>query len=98
MKTFFSLISALLLAVLALAAEQPQKQIIVSYPKDTPAAVLEEAKKAVLEAGGFITHEYHLIMGFAASAPAKILDTIQAAGSDHHVIIEQDREVSINTS
>ncbi len=55
---FFSnviLIAVSVLSVLAFAAEQPQKQIIVSYPKDTPASVLEDAKKVVLEAGGFIT-------------------------------------------
>lgn len=43
-------------------------------------------------------HEYNLIMGFAATAPAKILETLQAAGKDHNVLIEEDSTVSINNS
>ncbi|EMF15487.1 uncharacterized protein SEPMUDRAFT_114581 [Sphaerulina musiva SO2202] len=98
---FFIFVSAIVLTFLAIfgvAADQPMKQIIISYPKGTPASVLEEAKKYVLDAGGFISHEYNLIMGFAATAPAKILETLQAAGKDHNVLIEEDSTVSINNS
>ncbi|KAM3423420.1 hypothetical protein BST61_g853 [Cercospora zeina] len=92
-------ISTILLALLAIfaAAVEPKHQVIISYPKGTPASVMEDAKKAIIEAGGFVTHEYHLIMAIAATVPAKILDTIQAAGAGHNVLIEQDGEVSINT-
>ena len=38
-----------LFAVFGLTAT-PQKQIIVSYPEDTPASVLEEAKDAIRKA------------------------------------------------
>lgn len=38
-----------LLAVLALAVA-PQKQVIVSYPKDTPTSVVEEAMDAIRKA------------------------------------------------
>lgn len=47
------LISALLLLCMAffgLAANSPERQVIVSYPKNTPSSVLEEAKKAILDA------------------------------------------------
>lgn len=55
---FFIFVSAIVLTFLAIfgvAADQPMKQIIISYPKGTPASVLEEAKKYVLDAGGFIS-------------------------------------------
>lgn len=46
--------------------------------------------------GGVITHEYSLIMGFAAKVPAKVLESVQAMGQEHNVLIEQDQIVSIN--
>jgi hypothetical protein len=35
-------------------------------------------------------------MGFAAKVPAKVLESVQAMGSEHNVLIEQDQVVSIN--
>jgi hypothetical protein len=49
------------LAVIATQTAQPQKSVIVSYPADTPDSVLSQAKEAILQAGGFITHEYNII-------------------------------------
>jgi hypothetical protein len=49
------------LSVIATQTAQPQKSVIVSYPADTPESVLSQAKEAILQAGGFITHEYHII-------------------------------------
>lgn len=43
-------------------------------------------------------HEYSLILAIAAKVPAKILDTIQAAGDDYNILIEEDSTVSINNS
>ncbi|EME85299.1 uncharacterized protein MYCFIDRAFT_113691, partial [Pseudocercospora fijiensis CIRAD86] len=68
--------------------------IIVSYPKGTPPWVLDQAKKAVLDAGSLITcmiDEYTLIKGFAAKVPAKIMDEIRTLGADYNVLIEQDQ-------
>ncbi|CAK1361184.1 hypothetical protein CB0940_03422 [Cercospora beticola] len=96
MKLVISSLLLALLAIFAAAAVEPKHQVIISYPKDTPASIMEDAKKAIIEAGGFITHEYHLITAIAATVPAKILDTIQAAGAGHNVLIEEDGEVSIN--
>jgi hypothetical protein len=49
-----SFIRAMLIGVLAVglafAADPPQQQIVVSYNQDTPSSVLEDAKKAILEA------------------------------------------------
>ena len=42
-----------------------------------------------------ITHEYKLIKGFAAKAPAKALETVQTWGNDYHAVIEEDQMVSI---
>lgn len=55
----FAIVTLLLslFALTALAAP-PQRSVIVSYPDDTPNSVLDEAKAAVKQAGGMITHEY----------------------------------------
>ena len=45
-----TLLLLLCLALFAFAVEQPQRQVIVSYPKGTPEYVLEEAKEAVRKA------------------------------------------------
>ena len=49
MKFALTFLLLVLFAVLGLAAT-PQKQIIVSYPKDTPMSVLDEAKDAIRKA------------------------------------------------
>lgn len=55
--TLFSFLFALLVA-LALAAA-PQKAIVVSFEDpNTPQSVVDEAMKAITDAGGKITHEY----------------------------------------
>lgn len=47
--------------------------------------------------GGVITHEYHLIKGFAAKASDEALDLIQSLGEDKHApTVEEDKVVSIN--
>lgn len=55
-------ISIYLLALLpiVLALKMPQKDVIVTYPDDTPDSVLKQAKDAITQAGGKITHEYNL--------------------------------------
>ncbi|KAK3670895.1 hypothetical protein LTR78_009173 [Recurvomyces mirabilis] len=83
----------LLLAIFAAfcLAAAPQNQIIVSYPKETPSSVIEEAKEAIRKAGGTIEHEYSLIKGFVAKTSAKVIETVQAMGSEHNVLIEEDQ-------
>jgi len=97
MRFLLSFLILLVLAVGAFAASQNQQPVIISYPKGTPEHVLEEAKKAILDAKGTITHEYNLITAFAAKVPAKVLDSIKTLGQEYNVLIEQDQEMSINS-
>ncbi|XTI95063.1 hypothetical protein V2W45_1443857 [Cenococcum geophilum] len=84
----FSLLVALLAAYVMAVA--PQKSVIVSYPDNTPDSVLSKAKEAIVKAGGVITHEYT----FACNAPAAILETVQAWGSQYNAVIEEDSTVN----
>ncbi|KAF2097602.1 hypothetical protein NA57DRAFT_77855 [Rhizodiscina lignyota] len=91
-----SLFLVLLFALLATAAKAPKKSVLITYPKDTPEHILDQAKEGIKKAGGYITHEYNLIKGFAADAPAKILESVQTWGNDYHVVIEEDQIVYAN--
>lgn len=57
--TILAILATLALGVLA--AQVPQKAIIVSYPENTPSSVVDQAMEAIKAAGGMITHEYKLI-------------------------------------
>jgi hypothetical protein len=56
---------SLLLAVLGLfafaSAVDVLKSVIVSYPMSTPDHIVEQAKQAIEDAGGQITHNYKFI-------------------------------------
>ncbi|KAJ8071034.1 hypothetical protein OCU04_001381 [Sclerotinia nivalis] len=91
-----TLFSIFTLATAVLSAVLPQKAVIVSYPDNTPNEVVQKAMDAIKAAGGMITHEYKLIKGFAAKAPAQVLVTVQSLGNDYHAIIEEDQIVSAN--
>lgn len=58
MKLYTSLVLLALTAATAFAASVAQKAVVISYPDETPQHVLDEAKEAILAAGGIITHEY----------------------------------------
>lgn len=60
MRLFSFFLAALTLFSSALAVDI-QKSVIVSYPEGTPESVLDQAKDAIRQAGGQITHEYTLI-------------------------------------
>ncbi len=57
--------SVFLATAMALAsgviAVDVQKSVIVTYPSETPDSVLDQAKKAIVDGGGVILHEYQLI-------------------------------------
>ena len=57
MKLSLSLAAIITLLGLV-AAHEPSKQVIVSYPQDTPDSVITQAMNALIAAGGIITHEY----------------------------------------
>ena len=62
------LASIIALLGVASAIAQPQKQVIVSYPDNTPDSVIEAAMSEIKAAGGFITHEYKIFKCVAASS------------------------------
>ncbi|KAK5107121.1 hypothetical protein LTR62_001711 [Meristemomyces frigidus] len=86
-----NLLLASFAAISLASTPQDHNQVIVSYPKDTPTAVIEEAMEAIRKAGGTIEHEYSLIKGFVAKTSAQVLETVEALGSEHHVLIEEDQ-------
>ncbi|PGH06340.1 hypothetical protein AJ80_08174 [Polytolypa hystricis UAMH7299] len=93
MKLFLHLILTFLLAAFVAAGEL--KDVIVTYPADTPDTVLDQAKSAIKDAGGIITHEYNLIKGFAAKASAQALQTVSALGSAYNPYIEENVVISV---
>ncbi|KAE8350747.1 hypothetical protein BDV28DRAFT_138510 [Aspergillus coremiiformis] len=85
-------LSTLFLGYLSLALANP---IIVTYPKDTPPSVLEDAMKSVTNAGGRITHKYQSIRGFAADAPESAVQQISVQSAKYNPTIEKDQTASI---
>lgn len=57
----FTILTILSFVAIALAAQLPQKNIIVSYDDNVPDSVINQAMDAIKSAGGIITHEYRLI-------------------------------------
>ncbi|KAG7285328.1 hypothetical protein NEMBOFW57_009950 [Staphylotrichum longicolle] len=92
MRLFSFLIAALTL-VAGVIAVDIQKSVIVTYPPETPDSIVNQAKKAIVDAGGIITHEYTLIKGFAARVGEQVLGTVSAWGKDYQVLVEEDQEV-----
>ena len=60
MKLIAYLIATLALFCSVLAVDQ-QISVLVTYPDDTADHIVDEAKQAIVNAGGVITHEYNLI-------------------------------------
>ncbi|KAL8994540.1 MAG: hypothetical protein Q9169_005523 [Polycauliona sp. 2 TL-2023] len=73
------------------ALASAQRQVLVTYPNDTPASVIEEAKSAVLATGGKITEEFSLIKSFAATVSSEMIDTLHALSTSHKPIVEDDQ-------
>ncbi|KZF20695.1 hypothetical protein L228DRAFT_249483 [Xylona heveae TC161] len=92
----FTVVLAFLIAVVCAAPPTSDRSVIVSYPNDTPASVMTQAKKAITDAGGIITHEYKLIKAFAAKAPAAVFDTVESMSTKYNAFIEDDEVVGIN--
>ncbi|KAI4267108.1 MAG: hypothetical protein LQ337_008508 [Flavoplaca oasis] len=72
-----------------------QRQVLVTYPNDTPPSVVEQAKSAILATGGKITEEFSLIKSFAATVSSDIIDTLNALSTSHKPIVEDDHTVTI---
>ncbi|RAO70640.1 uncharacterized protein BHQ10_006652 [Talaromyces amestolkiae] len=97
MKLFHQYLIVLILGLFQIVlAVQVQKPIVVSYPDNTPDSVLNEAKKAITDAGGWITHEFNLFKGFAAKASSSAIETIQASSANFLPVIEEDKIVTVD--
>ncbi|KAL5338786.1 hypothetical protein BJX70DRAFT_365652 [Aspergillus crustosus] len=71
--------------------------ILVTYPKNTPNSVIENAKDSFRKAGGVVTHEYSLVIkGFAATGPEEAIQQISTKSTAYQPTIEQDQPVSIS--
>ncbi|KAK4122573.1 hypothetical protein N657DRAFT_620455 [Parathielavia appendiculata] len=94
MRLFSFLIAALTLFSGVMAVDI-EKSVLITYRPETPDSIISQAKKAVVDAGGVITHEYTLIKGFAATVGEKVLDTVSAWGNDsgYLLAVEEDQEV-----
>ncbi|CAG7994811.1 unnamed protein product [Penicillium salamii] len=90
----YSLVTAFLALPLALAASL--KSVVITFPKGTPDSVISEAKHSLVASGGVITHEYTLINGFAAEAPASALQSLSTQDAKYHPEIEEDKVVNAN--
>jgi len=90
-----TIFSVLAFVAATLAVQMPLRSVIVSYPDNTPDSVVDQAMDAIKAAGGMVTHEYKLFKGFAAKAPAKVLETVQTWGNEYHAVVEEDQMVSI---
>ena len=58
------LIAYLLLALSAASgvfAVEAQKSFLMSFPQNTADSIIQDAKQKIIDAKGFITHEYTLI-------------------------------------
>jgi hypothetical protein len=60
MRSFAFLLASLTLLSGVIAVDI-QKSVLITYPAETPDSIVDQAKKAIVEAGGVITHEYTLI-------------------------------------
>ncbi|CCC07299.1 unnamed protein product [Sordaria macrospora k-hell] len=92
MKFFGFVLGALALVSGAIAVDV-QKSVIITYKENTPDSVIRDAKKAIVDAGGVITHEYTLMKGFSAKVGEKTLESVSAF-SENYATIEEDKVVN----
>jgi hypothetical protein len=92
MRLFSFLITAFTLLSGAIAVDI-RKSVLITYPPETPDSVVTQAKQAIIDDGGIVTHEYTLIKGFAAKVGEKILGSVSAWGQQYQVLVEEDQEV-----
>ncbi|KAL9106927.1 MAG: hypothetical protein Q9227_008113 [Pyrenula ochraceoflavens] len=93
LQLFILLIALFVASAIAI---EPQKAVVVTYKEDTPSSVIDEATAAIEQAGGHVTHVYHLIKGFAAKATDKTLETVKNMGSQYLPNVQEDSIVSID--
>ncbi|KAI4126718.1 MAG: hypothetical protein LQ338_003621 [Usnochroma carphineum] len=96
MRVFNILVPLFGLVAISSATLAPaQRQVLVTYPADTPSSILQEAKEVIVAAGGKITEEYTLIKGFAATVSNEILNSVHTLSQSHKPTVEDDGTVRI---
>ncbi|KAF2264282.1 hypothetical protein CC78DRAFT_544258 [Lojkania enalia] len=97
MRFFFLAFFFTLLVAYAMAVPAEKQSVIISYPNDTPQSVVDDAIKAVKDAGGKITHVYNIIKGFACEAPVPFLENFRVSiASEHQGVVEEDQPMHAN--
>jgi hypothetical protein len=86
-------VAAITALVLAVAPAVFAKSVVVSFKKGTSQSVVDEAKTKYKEAGGRITHEFHLINGFAAEVPDEGIASVSSWGEEHDMLVEDDKQM-----
>ncbi|KAL9098684.1 MAG: hypothetical protein Q9163_005698 [Psora crenata] len=71
-----------------------EKQVLITYPDDTPRSDLDNYKNAIQAAGGEILHEYVIIKGFVVKASNQVLETIRTFEQKHIPMIEEDKTMT----
>lgn len=92
MRVLSTILAGLAVVSGALAAG---KSVIVSFPPDTAASVVDAAKADFKASGGEITHEYKFINAFSGKIPETSTESINAWSDKYNVTIEEDQVVSI---
>ncbi|RMJ21491.1 hypothetical protein PHISP_07644 [Aspergillus sp. HF37] len=82
-------------AILPLAlAAQRLSTFMVTYPEDTPGSAINQDMQDIVDAGGVISHEFHMFNGFTAQAPPDALHSLSTLSSEHKPTIEEDSIVT----
>ncbi|KAG7010176.1 hypothetical protein G7Y79_00001g004480 [Physcia stellaris] len=89
-------ILSLLLAASALGVTSlsPERQVLITYPSDTPASTISEAKSTIESAGGRVLHEFQLLKGFIVKASTQVLESIHTMSEEFKPAIEDDQTVT----
>lgn len=93
---FFAFLVPALTALASAAPVEKQKQVIVSYPNETPNWVIDQAMQAVREGGGIVTNQFELIKGFSATVAQSVLNLVQTMNNEYKAFIEEDYVVTIS--
>lgn len=59
MMLFSNLIALVGIAAVGVNGVVPQKQVLISYPQDTPESNLNSYKNAITDAGGQVLHDFN---------------------------------------
>ncbi|KAI6364933.1 hypothetical protein MCOR25_005530 [Pyricularia grisea] len=94
MKLSAYVIAALTLVSTGLAVEV-KKQVIVTYPSDTPDSVIQAAKDKITESGGVVTHSYDIIKGFSATVGESMLNSMSTEDAQYKPTVEEEQILSI---